>query len=83
MMMSASTMSKVLSEFKDQFVQKGTDQRGTVVIGTVNGDMHDIGKNLVSMMLEGQGFRVIDLGVSVSPDKLSRRLRRTMRISLA
>ena len=69
MMMSASTMSKVLSEFKDQFVQKGTDQRGTVVIGTVNGDMHDIGKNLVSMMLEGQGFRVIDLGVSVSPDK--------------
>jgi 5-methyltetrahydrofolate--homocysteine methyltransferase len=69
MMISASTMSKVLSEFKDEIVHKESDQRGTVVIGTVNGDMHDIGKNLVSMMLEGQGFRVIDLGVSVSPGK--------------
>jgi len=69
MMMSAGTMSKVLTEFKEQFTQKGAAQRGTVVIGTVNGDMHDIGKNLVSMMLEGQGFRVIDLGISVPPNK--------------
>jgi 5-methyltetrahydrofolate--homocysteine methyltransferase len=42
---------------------------GTVVIGTVSGDLHDIGKNLVKMMLEGAGFNVIDLGVDVSPQK--------------
>ncbi len=42
---------------------------GTVVIGTVHGDMHDIGKNLVAMLLEGAGFRVVDLGVDVSPEK--------------
>ena len=43
--------------------------RGKVVIGTVQGDLHDIGKNLVGMMLEGAGFTVIDLGVDVSPEK--------------
>ena len=42
---------------------------GTVVIGTVKGDLHDIGKNLVAAMLEGAGFRVVDLGVDVSPEK--------------
>jgi methylmalonyl-CoA mutase cobalamin-binding domain/chain len=67
MMISANTMSKILSEFKEKFIDTGNDKQGTVIIGTVNGDMHDIGKNLVSMMLEGQGFRVIDLGVSVNP----------------
>lgn len=72
MMMSANTMSKILAEFKAHFVHKGADKQGTLVIGTVIGDMHDIGKNLVSMMLEGQGFRVIDLGVSVSPEKFMR-----------
>ncbi len=45
------------------------DHIGTVVIGTVKGDLHDIGKNLVSAMLEGAGFKVIDLGVDVSPDQ--------------
>jgi 5-methyltetrahydrofolate--homocysteine methyltransferase len=42
---------------------------GTVVIGTVKGDLHDIGKNLVSMVLEGAGFRVVDLGTDVEPEK--------------
>jgi 5-methyltetrahydrofolate--homocysteine methyltransferase len=42
---------------------------GTVVVGTVKGDLHDIGKNLVSMMLKGAGFNVIDLGVDVTPEK--------------
>jgi uroporphyrinogen decarboxylase len=69
MMMSAGTMSKILAEFKAEFSFKGGKQAGTIVIGTVNGDMHDIGKNLVSMMLEGQGFKVIDLGISVPPDR--------------
>jgi len=45
------------------------DHIGTVVIGTVKGDLHDIGKNLVAAMLEGAGFKVVDLGVDVSPDK--------------
>ena len=44
------------------------DHIGTVVIGTVKGDLHDIGKNLVAAMLEGAGFKVVDLGVDVSPD---------------
>lgn len=44
-------------------------EKGIVVLGTVKGDMHDIGKNLVKMMLEGAGFKVIDLGVDVSPEK--------------
>ena len=66
MMMAASAMSKLLAESKDQLVHRKSDGQGTVVIGTVHGDMHDIGKNLVSMILEGHGFRVVDLGVSVS-----------------
>ncbi len=45
------------------------DYIGTVVIGTVKGDLHDIGKNLVAAMLEGAGFKVVDLGVDVSPEK--------------
>jgi methylmalonyl-CoA mutase cobalamin-binding domain/chain len=45
------------------------DHIGTVVIGTVKGDLHDIGKNLVAAMLEGAGFKVVDLGVDVSPEK--------------
>lgn len=47
------------------------DTLGTVVIGTVKGDLHDIGKNLVAMMLEGAGFEVIDLGVDVSPEQFA------------
>lgn len=45
------------------------DEKGTIVIGTVEGDVHDVGKNIVSMMLEGGGFNVIDLGVDVPVDK--------------
>lgn len=69
MMMSAKTMSRLLSEFKEQLANGRTSEQGTVIIGAVNGDMHDIGKNLVSMLLEGNGFSVVDLGVSVSPGK--------------
>jgi len=69
MMISANAMAKVLSHFKEEFVLRGAEKRGTVIIGTVKGDMHDIGKNLVVMMLEGQGFKVMDLGISVAPEK--------------
>jgi uroporphyrinogen decarboxylase len=69
MMISANTMAKVLAHFKERFTLPGVEKRGTIVIGTVKGDMHDIGKNLVVMMLEGQGFKVRDLGISVAPEK--------------
>ena len=69
MMMAAKTMSAVLDHYKDQLAGNEEKRLGTVVIGTVKGDLHDIGKNLVIMMLEGQGFSVIDLGISVSTDK--------------
>ena len=48
---------------------KDVQRQGTVVIGTVKGDIHDIGKNLVGMMLEGAGFEIVDLGVDVAPEK--------------
>lgn len=48
---------------------KGLERQGTVVIGTVKGDIHDIGKNLVGMMLEGAGFKVINLGINVDADQ--------------
>jgi uroporphyrinogen decarboxylase len=69
MMIAANTMSKILEQFKDQLAGREERNLGTVVIGTVKGDLHDIGKNLVAMMLEGQGFSVVDLGVSVSAEK--------------
>jgi methanogenic corrinoid protein MtbC1 len=69
MMIAANTMQKVLQQFKDQLAGRQEKKFGTVVIGTVKGDLHDIGKNLVAMMLEGQGFSVVDLGVSVSAEK--------------
>ena len=50
-------------------------QKGTVVIGTVKGDLHDMGKNLVAMMLEGAGFEVVDLGVDISPENFLNSIR--------
>ena len=63
-------MSATLDHFKEKLTGKGAAKKlGTVVIGTVQGDLHDIGKNLVAMILKGQGFQVEDLGVSVSTAK--------------
>jgi corrinoid protein of di/trimethylamine methyltransferase len=69
MMLGAKTMAAVIEQFKDQLVGSSAKNRGTVIIGTVKGDLHDIGKNLVKMMLEGQGFVVEDLGISVDSTK--------------
>ncbi len=70
MMISARAMSTTLDHFKHVLAGKGEAKKlGTVVIGTVQGDLHDIGKNLVAMILKGQGFQVEDLGVSVSTAK--------------
>jgi 5-methyltetrahydrofolate--homocysteine methyltransferase len=69
MMIAARTMTATIAGMKDKLVGKTEKTLGNVVMGTVKGDLHDIGKNLVVMMLEGQGFKVKDLGVSVSPQK--------------
>lgn len=58
-----------LSVLRPAIIKAGVKPKGRVVIGTIEGDMHDIGKNLVRLVLEGEGFEVIDLGVDVSPAK--------------
>jgi 5-methyltetrahydrofolate--homocysteine methyltransferase len=67
MLVSARAMQGGLGVLKPHLVEGGVSAAGKVVIGTVKGDLHDIGKNLVAMMLEGSGFEVIDLGTDVSP----------------
>jgi 5-methyltetrahydrofolate--homocysteine methyltransferase len=67
MLMAAQTMKKGLEILKPKLGAGGSASAGKIVIGTVKGDLHDIGKNLVGMMLEGGGFEIIDLGVDVEP----------------
>ncbi len=69
MLISARAMKSGLAILKPKLAAANIQAIGKVVIGTVQGDLHDIGKNLVGMMLEGAGFEVIDLGVDVSPEK--------------
>lgn len=68
MLRSAKTMQECMKLIQPHFKEGEVTAKGKVVIGTVKGDLHDIGKNLVSMMLEGAGFTIIDLGVDVAPD---------------
>lgn len=67
MLIAARAMSAGTTVLKPYLVQEGTEPMGKAVIGTVKGDMHDIGKNLVRMMIEGKGIEVTDLGVDVDP----------------
>jgi len=69
-MMSARAMHSGLGIVKPLLSKSEEGKHGTIVICTVKGDVHDIGKNLVSMMLEGAGFRVVDLGTDVSPERI-------------
>jgi 5-methyltetrahydrofolate--homocysteine methyltransferase len=69
MLMSAQAMKAGLEILKPQLTEEVSHSRGTVVIGTVKGDLHDIGKNLVAMMLEGAGLTVVDLGVDIEAEK--------------
>jgi corrinoid protein of di/trimethylamine methyltransferase len=69
MLMAAQAMKAGLAILKPHLASDSAANKGTVVIGTVKGDLHDIGKNLVAMMMEGAGFNVIDLGVDVDADK--------------
>lgn len=69
MLIAARAMQAGLAILKPQLIQGGIQARGRVVIGTVKGDLHDIGKNLVAMMLEGAGFEIIDLGTDAGPER--------------
>jgi 5-methyltetrahydrofolate--homocysteine methyltransferase len=70
MLVAAVTMKKGLANIQPLLKGEASKPKGTVVMATVKGDLHDIGKNLVSMMLEGAGFRVIDLGADLSAETL-------------
>lgn len=69
MLLSAQAMKQGLKIIEPLLSAKDAKKIGTVILGTVQGDMHDIGKNLVGMMLDGAGFQVIDLGINTPPDK--------------
>ena len=67
-LIAARALNRGTGLLKARLVEEGVEPLGTAVIGTVQGDQHDIGKNLVKMMFEGAGLKVVDLGVDVSPD---------------
>ena len=69
MLVAARAMKAGLDILKPLLVDSGVEPVGKVVVGTVKGDLHDIGKNLVAMMLEGAGFEIVDLGTDVTPDQ--------------
>jgi 5-methyltetrahydrofolate--homocysteine methyltransferase len=66
---SASAMHGSLKILRPHLVREGAQSRGKILMGTVKGDMHDIGKNLVGIMLQGAGFDIVDLGLNVPPQK--------------
>ena len=75
MLISAEAMKAAMEVLRPRLVETGVRLKGKVVIGTVEGDLHDIGKNLVAMMLEGAGFEVIDLGVEVTAERFVQAVR--------
>ena len=72
-LIAARAMKSAMEILGPELIKAGVEPVGKFVIGTVQGDLHDIGKNLVAMMLKGAGFEVIDLGVDVSPEKFVER----------
>jgi 5-methyltetrahydrofolate--homocysteine methyltransferase len=80
MLIAARAMQAGLKLLKPLLAASGVEPVGKVAIGTVKGDLHDIGKSLVAMMLEGAGFEVIDLGVDVPPEKFVEALRNGAKI---
>ncbi len=69
MLIAGKAMAGALEVLRPLLAETGVESVGTFVMGTVKGDVHDIGKNLVNIMLEGAGFHVIDLGVQVAPER--------------
>jgi len=68
-LLAANAMKAGMAVLRPLLVESGAPRQGKIVIGTVKGDIHDIGKNLVGMMLEGAGFEVVDLGINTDVDK--------------
>ena len=68
-LVAARAMNAGMARLEPLLVREGIKPKGAVVIGTVKGDLHDIGKNIVAMMLKGAGYKIIDLGIDVSPEK--------------
>lgn len=66
---SASVMHAAMAVLKPHLLSGGVQPIGRVVLGTVKGDMHDIGKNLVAIMLQGAGYEIVDLGINTPPEK--------------
>jgi len=75
MLIAARAMQAGLALLRPLLTQQGVALRGKVVIGTVKGDLHDIGKNLVAMMLEGAGYEILDLGTDVPPERFAAAVR--------
>jgi 5-methyltetrahydrofolate--homocysteine methyltransferase len=75
MILSARAMKSGLAVLRPRMVDTPETRKGVLVIGTVKGDLHDIGKNLVAMMFEGAGYRIVDLGTDVSPDAFAEAVR--------
>jgi len=68
-LVAARAMNAALVKIEPLLIKEGIEPKGCVVIGTVKGDLHDIGKNLVAMMLKGAGFKIVDLGADVAPEE--------------
>ena len=76
MMIAARAMSEAVQRLRPHLAKSGYEKKAKAVIGTVAGDFHDIGKNIVKMMLEGNGYEVVDLGVDVGPQAFIDAIRR-------
>ena len=74
-LIAARALNKGTELLKPRLIEAGIEPKGKAVIGTVQGDLHDIGKNLVKMMLEGNGFAVVDLGVDVTDERFVEAIR--------
>jgi 5-methyltetrahydrofolate--homocysteine methyltransferase len=68
-LMSADAMSSAMKVLRPLLAESGAEMAGKILMGTVKGDLHDIGKNLVSMMSEGSGFEIVDIGFNAEPEK--------------
>jgi len=68
-LVAARAMNAGLTKLEPYLIKDKIEPKGLVVIGTVKGDLHDIGKNLVAMMLKGAGYKIVDLGADVTPDR--------------
>jgi len=76
-LIAARAMKSAMGLLEPELARTGVEPIGTFLIGTVQGDMHDIGKNLVAMMLKGAGFNVVDLGVDIGPEVFVERARQS------